>query len=307
MAPVLEVLALEKRYPSQLALAGVSLRIEPGEIFALLGPNGAGKTTLIGAVCGLVRKTAGTVRLFGVDLDQDPVRPRAQVGLVPQEINFDPFFTTRESLDLQLGYFGLPPDRARVDELLETLQLMPKADALTRALSGGMKRRLLIAKALVHRPRLVFLDEPTAGVDVELRRDLWAYVQRLRAEGTTVVLTTHYLEEAEALADRVGIIDRGRLLLVEAKDSLLRRLGERHLEVRFSRRVESLPEGVPGGALAPDGLGYRFVERPSEGPRSAQVLAALFQAQLPVVDVSSEPARLEDILLKVLKDGGGER
>jgi ABC-2 type transport system ATP-binding protein len=304
MAPVLEVEQLVKRYPGQLALAGVSLRIEPGEIFALLGPNGAGKTTLIGAVCGLVRKTSGTVRLFGVDLDIDPVRPRAQVGLVPQEINFDPFFTTRESLAIQQGYFGLPPDRARIDELLEALQLAPKADALTRALSGGMKRRLLIAKALVHRPRLVFLDEPTAGVDVELRRDLWAYVRRLRAEGTTVVLTTHYLEEAEALADRVGIIDEGRLLLVEDKASLLSRLGERHLEVRFARPVTALPEGTRSGTLAGDGRSYRFVEHPIEGPRSAAVLSALFAAHLPIEDVRSEPARLEDILLKVLKDGG---
>jgi ABC-2 type transport system ATP-binding protein len=301
MDPVLDIEVLVKTYPGLQALAGVSLRIEPGEIFALLGPNGAGKTTLIGAVCGLVRKTSGTVRLFGVDLDQDPIRPRAQVGLVPQELNFDPFFTAREALDLQLGYFGLRPDRARVDELLETLQLMPKADAQTRALSGGMKRRLLIAKALVHRPRLVFLDEPTAGVDVELRRDLWAYVRTLREAGTTVVLTTHYLEEAEALADRVGIIDRGQLLLVENKAALLSRLGERHLEVRFTGPVAALPEGLPGGTLAADGRSLRFVEHPTSGPRSTAVLAALFSAQLPVSDVRTEAARLEDILLKVLK------
>ena len=224
--PVLEVDHLVKRYRDVTALAGVSLTIEAGEIFALLGPNGAGKTTLIGAVCGLVKKTSGSIVLFGVDLDQDPLRPRFDVGLVPQEINFDPFFTVSESLRIQLGYYARPPDEARIREVLEALSLTEKANAQTRALSGGMKRRLLIAKALVHRPKLVFLDEPTAGVDVELRRDLWAYVRRLRGEGTTVILTTHYLEEAEELADRVGIINSGRLLLVEEKVSLLRRMGE---------------------------------------------------------------------------------
>jgi ABC-2 type transport system ATP-binding protein len=283
------------------ALDGVSLRIEAGEIFALLGPNGAGKTTLIGAVCGLVRKTSGTIRLFGTNLDEDAVTPRYSVGLVPQEINFDPFFTVRESLDIQLGYFGKPADRARVDELLAAMSLTSKAEAATRALSGGMKRRLLIAKALVHRPRLVFLDEPTAGVDVELRRDLWAYVRKLREEGTTVVLTTHYLEEAEALADRVGIINGGKLLLVEEKKALMKRLGERHLEVRFASPVAQLPVDV--GTLSADRLTYAYVELPGDGPRAADVLAKLFAAGLPVADVSTTAAKLEDILLRVLKEG----
>ncbi len=170
--------------------------------------------------------------------------PASPWGVVPQEINFDPFFSVRESLNLQLGYFGRPPDKARVDELLEALSLSSKADQPTRALSGGMKRRLLIAKALVHRPKLVFLDEPTAGVDVELRRDLWTYVRKLRSEGTTVVLTTHYLEEAEELADRVGIIDKGKLLLVEEKTALMTRLGERRLEVRCETRSPRVPDGA---------------------------------------------------------------
>src|ERR1700741_2930349 len=220
-APVLEVEQLVKRYRDVTALAGVSLTIGAGEIFALLGPNGAGKTTLIGAVCGLVKKTGGPIRLFGTDLDQDPLRPRFDVGLVPQEVNFDPFFTVSESLRIQLGYYARPPDEARIREVLEALSLEDKADSQTRALSGGMKRRLLIAKALVHRPKLVFLDEPTAGVDVELRRDLWAYVRRLRSEGTTVILTTHYLEEAEELADREGIIHPCRMPLVQDKVSPL--------------------------------------------------------------------------------------
>jgi len=300
--PVLEVQALTKRYPELTALDAVSLSIEPGEIFALLGPNGAGKTTLIGAVCGLVKKTSGTVRLFGVDLDVEPVRPRYQVGLVPQEINFDPFFTVREALGIQLGYYGKKHDPARIAELLEALALTPKADAQTRQLSGGMKRRLLIAKALVHRPKLVFLDEPTAGVDVELRRDLWRYVRKLKAEGVTVVLTTHYLEEAEELADRIGIINQGKLLLTETKASVMERLGEKRLLVRFAARQAALPEALPGdGALSEDGLSFSFTERHGGTP-AAEVLAALFKGGLPVADVTMQPPKLEDVLLRVLKE-----
>jgi ABC-2 type transport system ATP-binding protein len=297
VSPVVEVEQLVKQYPSMRALDGVSLRIEAGEIFALLGPNGAGKTTLIGAVCGLVRKTSGKVSIFGVDQDVDPITPRYRLGLVPQEVNFDPFFTARECLRIQQGYFGQPPDDARIDEVLAALSLTEKADVQTRALSGGMKRRLLIGKALVHRPKLVFLDEPTAGVDVELRRDLWSYVRKLKAEGTTVVLTTHYLEEAEELADRVGIIDHGKLLLLEEKTTLMKRLGERQLEVHFGEPVAALPGP---GTLAADGRSLTYVERHGQ-PRAAEVLAALFAAKLPVADVAMKPARLEDVLLKVLK------
>ncbi|MBL8923187.1 MAG: ABC transporter ATP-binding protein [Myxococcaceae bacterium] len=302
--PVLEVVGLSKNYAKQAALEAVNLSISPGEIFALLGPNGAGKTTLIGAVCGLVKKTSGSIRLLGIDLEVDPISPRRDVGLVPQEINFDPFFTVRESLELQLGYFGRPADPARIDELLEALALSTKADQPTRALSGGMKRRLLIAKALVHRPRLVFLDEPTAGVDVELRRDLWSYVRKLRAGGTTVVLTTHYLEEAEELADRVGIIDKGRLLLVEEKGALMKRLGERRLEVHFRAPVATLPPAAAAGSLSADGLTFVFVER-AGAPACADVLGALYAASLPVADVNMTPAKLEDVLLRVLRSGNG--
>jgi ABC-2 type transport system ATP-binding protein len=297
-------LHLTKQFPALTALDDISLTISSGEIFALLGPNGAGKTTLIGAICGLVKKTSGTIRLLGVDLAQDPIRPRRQVGLVPQEINFDPFFTVRESLELQLGYFGCAPDPARIDELLTALALASKADQPTRALSGGMKRRLLIAKALVHRPKLVFLDEPTAGVDVELRRDLWGYVRRLRDQGTTVVLTTHYLEEAEELADRVGIIDKGKLLLVEETHRLLKRLGERHLDVRFHQPVSSLPAGAAAGRLDDEGRAFSFVER-GDTATCTDVLSALFAAGLPVSDVSMTPTRLEDVLLRVLRTNAG--
>ena len=306
-APVLEVENLVKRYRDVTALAGVSLRIGAGEIFALLGPNGAGKTTLIGAVCGIVKKTSGTMRLFGTDLDRDPLGPRFQVGLVPQEVNFDPFFTVSESLRIQLGYYGRPPDEARIREVLEALSLDDKANAQTRALSGGMKRRLLIAKALVHRPRLVFLDEPTAGVDVELRRDLWAYVRKLRGEGTTVILTTHYLEEAEQLADRVGVINEGRLLLVEDKVALLQRMGEKRLHVGFSTPVNGLPAGLGEGAvLSDDRRALIYTER-SGRPRAGEVLQALYRNSLPVAEVETRASRLEDVLIEVLRGGGGGR
>ncbi|HZH02201.1 MAG TPA: ABC transporter ATP-binding protein [Myxococcaceae bacterium] len=302
-SPVLEVDLLRKRFGPLTALDGVSLSIQPGEIFALLGPNGAGKTTLIGAVCGLVKKTSGVIKLFGIDVDRDPLKPRFEVGLVPQEINFDPFFTVAEVLQIQLGYYGKPRDPARVREVLTALSLEDKSGSRTRALSGGMKRRLLIAKALVHKPRLVFLDEPTAGVDVELRRDLWGYVRRLRAGGTTIVLTTHYLEEAEELADRVGIINEGKLLLTDTTSALMRRLGERKLEVKFTRPIDRLPEGLPPGcALAPDGTTLSYAERAGD-VASGEVLRAIYAAGLPVAEVESQRARLEDILLSVLRGG----
>jgi ABC-2 type transport system ATP-binding protein len=299
---VLEVRDLVKRFGSLTALDRVSLNIPAGEIFALLGPNGAGKTTLIGAVCGLMKKTSGRVYLFGIDIDRDPVSPRFQVGLVPQEINFDPFFTVSESLQIQLGYYGRRRDPARVREVLEALSLADKANSLTRALSGGMKRRLLIAKALVHRPRLVFLDEPTAGVDVELRRDLWEYVRKLQAEGTTIILTTHYLDEAERLADRVGIINGGKLLLVEEKNALMRRLGEKKLEIRLKERVDALSEHLwsAGAILSPDGRRVEYVERAGR-PRIGEVLRMVFADRLPVEDVEIRGSRLEDVLLLVLR------
>jgi ABC-2 type transport system ATP-binding protein len=311
MPAVLEVSELVKRFGQLIALDHVSLEIRPGEIFALLGPNGAGKTTLIGAVCGLVKKTSGTVKLFGIDLDRDPVTPRFQVGLVPQEINFDPFFTVSESLEIQLGYYGKRRDPARVAEVLAALSLQHKADSLTRALSGGMKRRLLIAKALVHRPRLVFLDEPTAGVDVELRRDLWSYVRKLRSEGTTIILTTHYLEEAEELADRVGIIDEGRLLLLEDKVALMGRLGEKRLEVRFARPLPSLPDSLRSveSALHGDRTRLTYYER-QDRPSAVELLRDLYAANLPIAEISTRSPRLEEVLLLVLRgnlsSGSGE-
>jgi ABC-2 type transport system ATP-binding protein len=301
-SPVLELQGLTKSYAKLTALTDVNLSIRQGEIFALLGPNGAGKTTLIGSICGLVKKTSGRILLFGKDLDQDPVGPRYEVGLVPQEINFDPFFTVAESLHIQLGYYGRPRDEARVNEVLTALNLHAKKDSLTRALSGGMKRRLLIAKALVHRPRLVFLDEPTAGVDVELRRDLWTYVRKLASEGTTIVLTTHYLEEAEELADRVGVINEGRLLLVEDKASVMRRFGERRLVVTFEQPLPALPEPAQRftATLSEDKRTLTYVER--EGtPPSGELLRVLYAHGLPIADVETRRSRLEDVLIEILR------
>jgi ABC-2 type transport system ATP-binding protein len=302
--PALELRGLSKTYGGNklTALSDVTLSIRPGEIFALLGPNGAGKTTLIGAVCGLVKKTSGKVLVFGQDLDEDAVRPRYQIGLVPQEVNFDPFFTVAESLYIQQGYYGQPRDEARVKEVLAALNLSNKANAITRSLSGGMKRRLLIAKALVHRPKLVFLDEPTAGVDVELRRDLWNYVRRLAAEGTTIVLTTHYLEEAEELADRVGVINEGKLLLVEDKMTLLRRLGEKRLLVTFSAPVTTPPEAArqAGATLSADGLTLTYPEREGCLPGN-EVLRLLYTQGFPVGNVETRSSRLEDILIEILR------
>jgi ABC-2 type transport system ATP-binding protein len=237
--PVVEIRGLSKSYGTFQALAGVDLDIRAGEIFALLGPNGAGKTTLISIVAGLLRATSGTVTVLGRDVVKDYRFTRQAVGLVPQEINFDPFFTVEETLRIQAGYFGVRLSEERLVELLSALDLTAKRRTNSRALSGGMKRRLLIGKALVHEPKVLFLDEPTAGVDVELRRALWRYVRTLRDRGTTIVLTTHYLEEADELADRVAVIDRGRIVEVDEKAALLARYGTTSLEDVFVRLVSA--------------------------------------------------------------------
>jgi len=303
MSPtVLELQGLTKTYPKLTALSDVNLTIRQGEIFALLGPNGAGKTTMIGSICGLVKKTSGRILLFGKDLDVDPVRPRRDVGLVPQEINFDPFFSVAESLYIQQGFYGQPRDEARVNEVLTALSLQGKKDTVARALSGGMRRRLLIAKALVHRPKLVFLDEPTAGVDVELRRDLWTYIRKLSSEGTTIVLTTHYLEEAEELADRIGVINEGRLLLVEDKSSVMRRFGEKRLLVTFAEPQARMPEAGERftASLSEDRRTLTYVEREGCAP-AGELLRALYAQGLPISDVETRRSRLEEVLIEILR------
>jgi ABC-2 type transport system ATP-binding protein len=304
---------LEKRYGDLTALAGVSLSIGTGEIFALLGPNGAGKTTWISIVCGLVRATAGHARVMGHDVVRDPIAARKLVGLVPQEVNFDPFFTPREVLSFQMGYYGQRPDPARIGEVLRALDLYGKADTNTRALSGGMKRRLLIGKALVHRPRVVFLDEPTAGVDVALRRDLWSYVRRLRQEGTTIVLTTHYLEEAEALADRVAVIDRGQLVGLDTTAALLARFGNKQIRVRLTAPVATassassslprLPAWLEELGATVDASGH-VVTCPLGGMAPAALLARLGSLQPAVADIDTEQPSLEQVFLALT--GGSE-
>ncbi|HEX9050595.1 MAG TPA: ABC transporter ATP-binding protein [Anaeromyxobacter sp.] len=305
MEPVVTLRGVSKRFGAFVALERVDLEIRAGEIFALLGPNGAGKTTLISIVAGLLRATSGEARVLGHDVVRDYRFTRRAVGLVPQEINFDPFFTVEEALRIQAGYFGVRLPEERLAGILEALDLVSKRKTNSRALSGGMKRRLLIGKALVHEPRVLFLDEPTAGVDVELRRALWRHVLRLRDAGTTIVLTTHYLEEAEELADRIGVIDRGRLLVVEEKDVLLSRHGARTLRLSLARPVEA-----PPGALAALGArtidGGRAIEVEVAGGRAAgPVLQAAAAAGLEIEDVDTRRTTLEDVFVRLVSRGAG--
>jgi ABC-2 type transport system ATP-binding protein len=304
-APVVSVKGLVKRFGGLAAVDGVDLDIEDGEIFALLGPNGAGKTTVISVVAGLLRPSAGQVTVLGHDVVKDYRFTRRAVGLVPQEINFDPFVTVEEALRFQAGYFGIRLDESRLVEILEALDLAAKRRANTRTLSGGMKRRLLIGKALVHQPRVLFLDEPTAGVDVELRRSLWTYVRTLRARGTTVVLTTHYLDEAEELADRIGVIDRGRLLVVEEKQALLRRYGGRTFRLAVEVPLQEIPPGLAalGARLEPGGE-VISIETAGSG-LLGPALRAAEEAGLVVRDAETRRTTLEDVFVRLVSDGGG--
>ena len=304
--PAVRLRGATKRYGSFTALDGVSLDIRRGEVFAHLGPNGAGKTTLISLVAGTAKKTAGTVEVLGHDVERDYRFTRRAVGLVPQEINFDPFFTVEETLRFQAGYFGIELPEERLVEILSALGLLDKRTSNTRALSGGMKRRLLIAKALVHRPTVLFLDEPTAGVDVELRRDLWAYVRKLASQGTTIVLTTHYLEEAEELAERIGVIKNGRLLVVEEKAELLSHYGRRTVRLQLDEQVPAIPERLKaaGAELADGGRALLFTAR--AGDTLVAPLQAASAAGLRIADVQTREPRLETVIIELLRGKEGE-
>jgi ABC-2 type transport system ATP-binding protein len=304
--PVVSIRGVQKTFGPFVALAGVDLDIERGEIFALLGPNGAGKTTVISIVAGLLRASAGTVTVLGHDVVREYRRTRRAIGLVPQEINFDPFFSVEESLRIQAGYFGVRLPEERLVEILDALDLASKRKANTRALSGGMKRRLLIGKALVHEPQVLFLDEPTAGVDVELRQALWRYVRVLRERGTTIVLTTHYLEEAEELADRIGVIDRGRLLVVDDKDALMHRYAGKTLRATLSAPVAALPPALAalGARLEADGRAVTVDAEP--GASFGPALSAFAQAGLSVLDVETRRMRLEDVFVHLVHGGRGD-
>lgn len=291
------------RAGGKAALDRVDLDIPRGSLFALLGPNGAGKSTLINILAGLVLKTAGTARVWDIDIDRDPRGVRAAIGVVPQELNVDPFFTPRQLLELQAGMYGVPAAERRTMEILGALGLADKADAYPRTLSGGMRRRLLVAKAMVHDPPVLVLDEPTAGVDVELRQQLWTYVREMNRNGTTVLLTTHYLEEAEQLCDRVAIIDRGRVVACEAKDTLLARIDAKELTLHLGADVGAVPGALMafGATLAgPRRLVIHY--RPSKGPMGA-ILQAVQQSGLPVLDISTTESDLEDIFLQLTRAG----
>ena len=295
------------------ALDGASLSIRRGEILALLGPNGAGKTTLISALCGIVRPTSGTMTVGGHDVQRDYRAARRMIGLVPQEITLEPFEAVISTVRFSRGLFGYRRDDALIERILRTLSLWDKRDARIRELSGGMKRRVLIAKALSHEPRVLFLDEPTAGVDVELRRDMWDVVRALKADGVTVILTTHYIEEAEAIADRIAVIRAGRILLTEDKDALMARMGHRELRVTLAEPLHAVPPALAphGAVLEADADGARRVllyafQAKGERTGVTEFLQAVREAGLVMTDLDTKQSSLEDIFVELIGgDGGG--
>jgi ABC-2 type transport system ATP-binding protein len=300
MPSVISVKGLTKRYASgHKALDAVDLEIEKGEIFALLGPNGAGKTTLISIICGIVNPTEGTVLADGHDIVRDYRAARGAIGLVPQELSTDMFETVRATVSFSRGLFGKPRDDARIEEVLKALSLWDKRDSKIMTLSGGMKRRVLIAKALAHDPRILFLDEPTAGVDVELRRDMWKMVRALRKTGVTIILTTHYIEEAEEMADRIGVISKGKLVVVEEKHALMQKLGKKQLIVTLKAPLASAPDGFEGVTLEDDGkrLVYTY------DARGESRIDALLRG-LDFSDLETKQSSLEEIFVSLVHDEG---
>jgi ABC-2 type transport system ATP-binding protein len=303
--PIISIQGLSKTYAGGFqALKGVDLAIRKGEIFALLGPNGAGKTTLIGIVCGLVRPTGGTVTADGHDIQKDFRAARAKIGLVPQEISTDAFEKVWDTVKFSRGLFGRPPNDAHLEKVLRSLSLWDKKDTKIMALSGGMKRRVMIAKALSHEPTILFLDEPTAGVDVELRRDMWEMVRGLREEGVTIILTTHYIEEAEEMADRIGVISNGELILVEDKDVLMRKLGKKQLTLHLQEPLAAVPEGLGQYQLelAADGaeLVYTF-DAQAETTGIAELMKRLAERGVDFKDLRTQESSLEDIFVSLVR------
>jgi ABC-2 type transport system ATP-binding protein len=301
-----ETIDLAKIYPARdgqpavHALKGVSLSVPKGAFFGLLGPNGAGKSTLINILAGLVVRSSGTARIWGYDIEGDMRAARRAIGVVPQELNLDPFFTPRELLELQAGLYGVPKARRRTAEILDAVGLTRQANAYARSLSGGMRRRLLVAKAMVHSPPVLILDEPTAGVDVELRRHLWAYVRGLNEAGTTILLTTHYLEEAQALCDRIAIINHGRMIACDSTEALLRRIDSKTMTVTLREPVAAVPPELlsrfNAQLRAPGRLMIQYA--PSQ-VRGGDILAAIADCGLTVVEITTRETELEDIFLKL--------
>ena len=301
---IISVKGLKKSYDNgHEALKGIDLDIREGEILALLGPNGAGKTTLISAICGLVSPTAGTVTVNGYDIIKDYRKTRELIGLVPQELTLGAFDLVINSVMLSRGLFGKPADPAYIDQLLDDLSLLDKKKSMVQQLSGGMKRRVLIAKALSHQPKILFLDEPTAGVDVELRKDMWAIVEKLRQSGVTIILTTHYIEEAEEIADRVGVISNGELLVIEEKRALMQKLGKKELVIELKDPIEQLPASLDTDdlSLSDDGtiLTYTFDARQDRTGMSS-LISRMTEEGLVVKDLNTRQSSLEDIFVDIV-------
>ena len=306
--PAIRIESLTKVYASKgmepkLALDGVSFDVPRGQIFGLLGPNGAGKSTLINILAGLVMKTGGKAVIWGFDIDEHPRNAKRSIGVVPQEIIFDPFFTPRETLEIQAGLYGIPAGQRHSDALLAAMHLSDKANAYSRTLSGGMKRRLLVAKAMVHSPPILVLDEPTAGVDVELRRQLWDYVRSLNEQGVTVVLTTHYLEEAEQLCDRIAIINHGKVIANEPTRELVAKAQKKAVVVTFDRDLDRVPVNHSfDNIVLLDERRLEITYR-KDKVNAGQVLSALTADGLGIVDVSTRDPDLEDVFLSLVAEG----
>ncbi len=305
----IEARGLRKQYHSprrgiapKLALDDIDLEVPRGSFFGLLGPNGAGKSTFINILAGLAIKTAGRAVVWGYDTDQRPRHARAAIGVVPQEIHFDPFFTPRQSLEFQAGMYGVPKSERCTLEILDAVGLADQAEAYVRMLSGGMKRRLMVAKAMVHQPPILVLDEPTAGVDLELRHQLWDYLRNLNRAGVTIVLTTHYLEEAEALCDRIAIINRGRVVACDTTDALLKRIDRKELVVTTEEILKAVPETLTGfDAVLQGGRQLVVRYRPSE-VRAEEILAAIRAAGVAVADLNTTEVDLSDIFLSITRE-----
>src|SRR5881628_1115901 len=297
----ISIVVLEKTYAGgKRALDGVSLDVPRGQIFGLLGPNGAGKSTLINILAGLVNKSGGTATIWGFDIEKHPRNAKASIGIVPQEIVFDPFFTPAETLEIQAGLYGVPKERRQTAELLRAMHLEDKANAYSRTLSGGMKRRLLVAKAMVHSPPILVLDEPTAGVDIELRRQLWDYVRQLNAQGVTIVLTTHYLEEAEELCDRIAIIHHGRVIANEPTRELVSKAQEKAVVVTFDSDIAKVPVDDTFQNIAMIDERTLEITYRKDQVNAGQVLSSLAAEGLSIVDVSTRDPDLEDVFLSLV-------
>lgn len=306
MTSILKVEDVRKAYPTGFeALKGVSLEIEQGEIIALLGPNGAGKTTLISTICGIASITSGSISIGGFDISTDYRKARDLVGLVPQEITLEPFETVMNTVRFSRGLFGRKRDDAYLEKILKKLSLWDKKDNRTMELSGGMRRRVLIAKALSHEPRLLFLDEPTAGVDVELRKDMWGVVAELKKDGVTIILTTHYIEEAEEIADRVAVISKGEILLVEEKSALMARMGQKRLKVELQSAIEAIPDSLSDYVLELEKGGTQLVytyDTKSDRTGITKLLADIAAAGLTLKDLQTVESSLEDIFVGLVHE-----